>query len=132
MKLIECTKQEQLINALLIKKRNNYNIVSEDDVNALIFLIEEDLEYIGVLSILCNEENVEIKDVVFNDSGDDSTLTRMLECLENYCKTLQFKNIIYTCEIEDSYVFKNNSYSSHSDIFIENDKLCIKMLKTLA
>lgn len=132
MRLIECKNQEQIINALLIKKNNNCIIIDESDINSLLFIIEKDEKYVGVITLSCIENSVEIKSVILNKGVADETKFEALDEIEKFSKDMNFDNIICRCIVEESYTYKQLDYQTFGDIFIEDEILYIKMAKKIA
>ncbi len=128
MRLIECRNQEQIINALLIKKNNNCMIIDESDINSLFFIIEKE-EAVGVITLSCIENSVEIKSVILNNGVEDQIKFEALEKIEEFCVNMNFDNIICKCNVEESYTYKQLNYQTYGDIFIEDGLLYIKMVK---
>ncbi|MFV0424477.1 MAG: hypothetical protein ACK5K7_02795 [Bacilli bacterium] len=131
MKLIECRNQEQIINALLIRENNDFEIVNKNDINSIIFLIEQNEKFIGELTISCEKTSIEITHIIFNQNTTEDLQIKALKALEEFGIKMNFENIIHKCEMEETYTFKKLNYQSYGNIFIENDILYIKMIKKI-
>lgn len=131
MKLIECRNQEQIINALLIKKKNGFDPITNNDIESIIFLIEDNDLYIGTLIVNCRKNSVVIESLILNEDAGDDLKLKALEDLEAFTTKMHYTSILCKCHIYDSYTYKKVGYNTIGDIFIENDHIYLNMAKKL-
>ncbi|MFV0499785.1 MAG: hypothetical protein ACK5NF_07185 [Bacilli bacterium] len=131
MNLIKCENQELIVEALLIKQNIGKVKIANNDINRILFLIKNNVEKVGMISISCCENSVEIKDFIFKDSIENKLKVESLECLEVFCESMGFETIIFDSKVDDTYYLKNINYKTRGDIFTKNDAVYLKMVKNI-
>lgn len=130
MKLIECRNQNEIIQALLIRKEKEIDPILDSDLNSVIFLIQKTHDIIGMLTLTFDDNSSTINEInLVNETHYD--LLKTIELIENYCIEKQVHNLCATTNIEKSNIFKQLGFHTSNEMYIKNNNLVLDLKKGL-